>query len=71
MLTVASPPADASQVAWVSKLVETGIRQVRSDLPAQSQPRKSIVVVYPKSIDSAEVERNVVLGGPTTGNSSM
>src|ERR1700730_7683126 len=48
MLTVASPPADASQVVWVSKLVETGIRQVRGDLPVQSQPRKSIVVVYPK-----------------------
>ena len=59
MLTVASPPADASQVVWVSKLVETGIRQVRRDLPVQSQPRKSIVVVYPKSIDSAEVQRTL------------
>ncbi|MBV8831949.1 MAG: efflux RND transporter permease subunit, partial [Acidobacteriaceae bacterium] len=74
MLTVASPPADPGEVAWVSKLVEAGIRQVRSDLPAQSQSaqavslavvggsnnsRKSIVVVYPKSIDSAEVERTL------------
>jgi multidrug efflux pump subunit AcrB len=59
MLTVASPPADASQVAWVSKSVEAGIRQVRSELSVQSQPRKSIVVVYPKSIDSAEVERTL------------
>lgn len=59
MLTVASPPAAPAQVAWVSKSVEAGIRQVRSELPAQSQPRKSIVVVYPKSIDSAEVERKL------------
>ena len=64
MLTVASPPADPGQVAWVSKLVEAGIRRVRSNLPAQSQPHKSIVVVYPKSIDSAEVETQAVLGGP-------
>jgi AcrB/AcrD/AcrF family len=59
MLTVASPPAAPAQVAWVSKSVEAGIRQVRSELPSQSQPRKSIVVVYPKSIDSAEVERKL------------
>jgi hypothetical protein len=59
LLTVASPPADASQVVWVSKLVETGIRQVRGDLPMQSQRRKSIVVVYPKSTDSAEVQRTL------------
>ncbi len=59
MLTVASPPADPGQVAWVSKSVAAGIRQARSDLPAKSQPRKSIVVVYPKSIDSAEVERKL------------
>src|SRR6202007_2042518 len=45
MLTIASPPADPGQVAWVSKSVEAGIRQVRSKLSAQSQPRKSIVVV--------------------------
>ena len=59
MLTVASPPTDPGQAAWVSKLVEAGIRQVRSDLPSQSQRRKSIVAVYPKSIDSAEVERKL------------
>jgi multidrug efflux pump subunit AcrB len=59
MLTVASPPADPGQVAWISKSVEAGIWQVRSDLPVQSQRRKSIVVVYPKSIDSAEVERTL------------
>ena len=59
MLTVASPPADGSQVVWVSKLVEAGIRQVRSNLAAGSKPRKSIVIVYPKSIDSAEVERTL------------
>jgi multidrug efflux pump len=59
MLTVASPPADPAQVAWVSKLVEAKIRQVRTGLPAQTQPRRSIVVVFPKSIDSAEVERKL------------
>ncbi|MFZ0594479.1 MAG: efflux RND transporter permease subunit [Bryobacteraceae bacterium] len=59
MLTVASPPADAGQVAWVSRLVEARIRQVRSDLAAQPHQRRSVVVVYPKSIDSAEVERMV------------
>src|SRR5579859_7260530 len=59
MLTVASPPADPAQVAWISRLVETGIRRVRSALPAHSQPHKSIVVVYPKSIDSAEVQRTL------------
>jgi multidrug efflux pump subunit AcrB len=59
MLTVASPPADPAQVAWMSKLVEAQIRQVRSDLAAQSQPRRSIVVVFPKSIDSAEVEHKL------------
>src|ERR1700684_54066 len=32
MLTVASPPADPVQVAWISKLVEAQIRQVRSGL---------------------------------------
>ncbi len=56
MLTVASPPADPAYVAWLSKSVQAGIRQVRTDL---TSPRKSIVVVYPKSIDSAEVERKL------------
>src|SRR6201998_1551206 len=59
MLTVASPPADPVQVTWVSKLVEAQIRQVRSDLTAQTQLRRSIVVVFPKSIDSGEVERRL------------
>jgi multidrug efflux pump subunit AcrB len=59
MLTVASPPADPAQVSWVSKLVEAQIRQVRSDLTAQTQRRRSIVVVFPKSIDSGDVERRV------------
>ena len=59
MLTVASPPADPAQVDWVSKLVEAQIRQVRSGLTAQTQPRRSIVVVFPKSIDSGEVERKL------------
>src|SRR6201998_2315869 len=54
MLPVASPPADPAQVAWVSKLVEAQIRQVRSGLD-HTQPRRSIVVVFPKSIDSDEV----------------
>src|SRR5258708_39264798 len=36
MLTVASPPADPVQVAWISKSVEAGIRQVRSELSVQS-----------------------------------
>ena len=59
MLTVASPPVDPAQVTWVSKLVEVQIRQVRSSPAAQTQPRRSIVVVFPKSIDSAEVERKL------------
>jgi multidrug efflux pump subunit AcrB len=59
MLTVASPPADTAQVAWVSKLVEAQIRQLRSDLTAQTQRRRSIVVVFPKSIDNGEVERRL------------
>jgi multidrug efflux pump len=59
MLTVASPPTDPAQVTWVSKLVEAQIRQVRSDLDLQTQPRRSIVVVFPKSIDSAVVERKL------------
>jgi multidrug efflux pump subunit AcrB len=59
MLTVASPPADPAQVSWVSKLVEAQIRQVRSDLTAQTQRRRSIVVVFPKSIDNGEVERRL------------
>ncbi len=59
MLTVASPPADPAQVAWMSKLVEAGIRQVRSETAGQGGPRLSIVVVYPKSIDSAEVEQTM------------
>jgi len=61
MLTVASPPADPAQVTWVSKLVEAQVRQVRSDLAAQTQPRRSIVVVFPKSIDSSEVEGKLSL----------
>ena len=55
MLTVASPPADPAQVAWVSRLVESQIREVRSGLAAKTQPRRSIVVVFPKSMASAEV----------------
>jgi multidrug efflux pump subunit AcrB len=56
MLTVASPPADPGTVAWMSKLVEARIRQARSESSAQTQTRRSIVVVYPKSIDTAQVE---------------
>lgn len=59
MLTIASPPADPRLVAWVSKSVEAGIRQVRSESASQPNSRKSIVVVYPKSIDSAEVEHKL------------
>src|SRR6201993_4133671 len=59
MRTVASPPADPAQVAWVSKLVEAQIRQVRSGLDAYTQPRRSIVVVFPKSIDSGQVEHTL------------
>ena len=62
MLTVASPPADQAQVASVSKLVETRIRQVRSGLTPGSQPRYSVVIAYPKSMDSAEVERAMAWG---------
>src|ERR1700752_1970805 len=43
MLKVGSPPADSSQVAWISKLVEAQIRQVRNGLDAHTQPRRSIV----------------------------
>jgi multidrug efflux pump subunit AcrB len=59
MLTVASPAADPVQLAWISKLVETEVRQVRSGLDRQTQPRRSIVVVFPKSIDSDDVERKL------------
>src|SRR5580692_452427 len=59
MLTVASPPADPVQVAWISKLVETEVRQVRSGLDRHTQPRRSVVVVFPKSIDSDDVERKL------------
>src|ERR1700753_1008290 len=54
MLTVASPPSDPAQVSSVGKLVEERIRQVRSNLTSPRGPRSSIVVIYPKSIDSAE-----------------
>jgi len=59
MLTVASPPADPAHVAWVSKQVEAHIRQVRNGLDAQTQPRRSIIVVFPKSIDSGQVEHTL------------
>jgi multidrug efflux pump subunit AcrB len=59
MLTVASPPADPAQITSVSKLIEAQIRKVRSGLATQVQPRRSIVVVYPKSIDTAEVQRKL------------
>src|ERR1700732_1770879 len=67
MLTVASPPADPAQVAWISKLVETQVRQVRSGVDAHTQPRRSIVVVFPKSIDSDEVERKLSWVTPELG----
>jgi multidrug efflux pump subunit AcrB len=38
MLTVASPPADPAQAAWISKLVEPRNRQVRSEMAAQPNP---------------------------------
>src|SRR6201996_8764374 len=59
MLPVASPPADPAQIAWVSKQIETQIRQVRTGLASHTQPRRSIVVVFPKSIDNGDVERRV------------
>jgi multidrug efflux pump subunit AcrB len=59
MLTVASPPADRAQIAWISKVVQERIQQVRSHLGSQSLVRRSIVIVYPKSIDSAQVERGI------------
>jgi hypothetical protein len=61
MLTVASPSGDPAQVQWMGKLVEGAIRQTRAEFTAQSQAnwRKSIVVVYPKSIDSSEIERKL------------
>src|SRR6201984_3687507 len=59
MLTVASPTADPAQVPWLSKLVETQIREVRSGLAAQSLPRRSIVLVFPRSIDSGQAEHTL------------
>src|SRR6202007_669388 len=59
LLTVASPPADPVQVAWISKLVETQVRQVRTGLDTHTQPRRSIVIVFPKSIDNDEIERRL------------
>src|SRR5579859_2467762 len=59
MLTVASPPADTAQVIWMGNLVEAQIRQVRSGLTAQAQRRRSIVIVFPKSIDNDEIERRL------------
>ncbi|MBV8068875.1 MAG: efflux RND transporter permease subunit, partial [Acidobacteriaceae bacterium] len=68
MLTVASPPADPAYVAWMSKLVEEGIRQVRSGLRQQGGSRFSLVVVYPKSIDSTEVEQRIAWAAPQLVN---
>ena len=59
MLTVASPPADPGQVRWMSQLIETQIRQVRSHLTTETQSRRSVVVVFPKSVDGSEVEHNL------------
>ena len=59
MLTVASPPADLGQVKWMSKLVEAQIRQTRGDQAGHTQPRRSIVTVFPKSIDSGQVEHTL------------
>ena len=61
MLTVASPPADPAQVAWASRQVEAQVRQVRIGVATKTQPRRSIVVVFPKSMESAEVERTLSL----------
>ena len=70
MLTVASPPADASEVAWRSKLVETRLREVRAGVMTNAMrtslkegqaARVAVVVAYPNSIDAAEVERAVAL----------
>jgi multidrug efflux pump subunit AcrB len=71
MLTVASPPADPAQVAWMSKLVEARIRDVRSGLTSHGAPRSSLVVVYPKSIDSAEVDREVAWAAPQLVNQHL
>jgi len=59
MLTVASPPANPAEVVWVSKLVEAQIRQVRSGLDGHQATRRSIVIVFPKSIDSGQVEHTL------------
>ncbi len=61
MLTVASPSAEPAQVAWLGKNVEAQIRKVRSLAATQPQPRRSIVIVFPKSVDNAEVERKLSL----------
>jgi multidrug efflux pump subunit AcrB len=57
MLTVASPPGDPKQVAWLSQNVEARIRQIRVGAKTNGGPRVSVVVAYPSSIDAAEVER--------------
>ena len=70
MLTVASPPADPAEVGWVSKLVEARIRQVRSGLDPYAQPRRSIIVVYPKSIDTDEVVARNLTGEQRHGGAA-
>ncbi|MBV8142061.1 MAG: efflux RND transporter permease subunit, partial [Verrucomicrobia bacterium] len=71
MLTVASPPADPAYVAWMSKLVEERIRQVRSGASIRGVRRSAVVVVYPKSIDSAEVDREVAWAAPQLVNQHL
>ena len=71
MLTVASPPADPAQVAWVSKLVEAQIRQVRSEFDLANSAAGVRLLSFIRSLSTAaEVERKFVLGGPGDGNSA-
>lgn len=60
MLTVASPPADPKEVVWRSSLVEAKIREIRAASHGNSG-HATVVVAYPNSIDSDEVEKAVAL----------
>ena len=70
MLTVASPPADPAQVTWVSKLVEAQIRQVRSDLTAQTQPPAFDRCRFSEVYRQRRSRTQAVLDRPGDGNSA-
>jgi multidrug efflux pump subunit AcrB len=61
MLTVASPPADRSEVAAKSAVVEKQIREIRGKSSPSGPSRVSVVVIYPNTTDSVEIERPIAL----------